>query len=207
MEKVKQLIGQLYKWAIREDIVSKSYAQFIIIPESESKEKTIFTDAQIAALEADGTDDARVVLMLIYTGVRINELFSATLDNYHGTYYITGSKTEAGRNRVVPIPKAARHHFEHFAASATTKLLDGYAGNKNVNNFREREFAALMKRLGIEGVTPHCTRHTYASHAASAGMRAEVLQKILGHASYSTTAEIYVHSDTDEIVAAAENVW
>ena len=49
-------------------------------------------------------------------------------------------------------------------------------------------------------LTPHSTRHTFASLSASAGMRPENLQKIIGHADYSTTADIYIHKDISELI-------
>lgn len=57
---------------------------------------------------------------------------------------------------------------------------------------------------GVERKTPHATRHTYASRARKAGMPPEILQKILGHADYNTTANIYVHADAEELVMAVE---
>ena len=48
-------------------------------------------------------------------------------------------------------------------------------------------------------LTPHSTRHTFASLSASAGMRPDNLQKIIGHADYSTTAEIYIHKNIAEL--------
>ncbi len=50
-------------------------------------------------------------------------------------------------------------------------------------------------------LTPHSTRHTFASLSAEAGMRPEALQKIIGHADYSTTAEVYIHKDISELIA------
>lgn len=48
-----------------------------------------------------------------------------------------------------------------------------------INNFR---------KVGI-----HELRHTFATRSIEAGIDLRVLQEILGHASYSTTADIYVH--------------
>ena len=71
-------------------------------------------------------------------------------------------------------------------------------------NFRRRDYYPLLEKLKIERKTPHATRHTYASWARRSGMATEILQKILGHADYSTTANIYVHTDISELIAAVD---
>ncbi|MFQ7757482.1 MAG: tyrosine-type recombinase/integrase [Oscillospiraceae bacterium] len=49
------------------------------------------------------------------------------------------------------------------------------------------------------------TRHTYASRAVKEGLPPEMLQKILGHADYSTTANIYTHIAAQTLVDAVTN--
>ncbi len=48
-------------------------------------------------------------------------------------------------------------------------------------------------------LTPHSTRHSFASLSVAAGMRAKALQKIIGHANYNTTAEVYIHRNVDKL--------
>lgn len=206
LAKHKQLINQMNIWAMREEIVSTNFASFVKLPQEQKKEKEIFTESEIEKLRADGSETAQIVLMLLGTGMRINELFSLPAADYHGAYCIGGEKTEAGRDRVIPIRPEARPYFAHFAAAATGKLLlSGYSGAHDRNNFRNRDYKPLLERLGIPYKVPHATRHTYASRAAASGMKPEVLQKILGHSDYSTTANIYIHADIEELVSAVEN--
>lgn len=205
VSKHKQLITQMSSWAIREELLTTNFASFVKLPENKKKEKDIFSDADIEKLEADGSDTAKIVLMLIYTGMRIGELFSLPLSDYHETYVIGGEKTAAGRNRVIPIKPEGRAYFRYFAdLSEGELLLSGYRGQKIPNNFRKRDYYPLLDKLGIAKKTPHATRHTYASRARRAGMAPEVLQKILGHSDYSTTANIYVHTDIEELIKAVE---
>lgn len=206
VSKYKQLITQMSEWAKREEICETNFAAYVRLPAQAKKEKEVFSDADIQKLEADGSETAKIVLMLIYTGMRIGELFGLRLEDYHGTYCVGGEKTEAGRNRVIPIRPEGRAYFAYFAEKASgTLLLSGYDGQQIPNNFREREYYQLLDRLGIPKKTPHATRHTYASWARRNGMPPEILQKILGHASYETTANIYVHADADELIRAVEN--
>lgn len=145
--------------------------------------------------------------MLIYTGMRIGELFALPVASWHETYVVGGEKTDAGRNRVIPIRPEGRAYFAYFARRADGELLlSGYDGQRIPANFRRRDYYPLLERLGIRKLTPHATRHTYASWARRAGIAPEMLQKILGHADYSTTANIYVHTDPEQLVAAVETV-
>lgn len=205
VSKYKQLISQLSTWAIREEIITTNFAKYVKLPENIKKEKDIFSEEDIRKLEANDSETAKIILMLIYTGMRINELFSLSLDSYHETYVIGGEKTEAGRNRIIPIKPEGRWYFAYFASHAEGDLLlSGYTGQKIPNNFRRRDYYPLLDSLSIERKTPHSTRHTYASRARRDGMPPEILQKILGHADYNTTANIYVHTDIDELLRAVE---
>jgi len=205
VSKYKQLITQMSEWAKREELITTNFASYVRIPENVKKEKEIFSDEDIEKLEGDGSEAAKIVLMLIYTGMRIAELFYLPLADYHETYVIGGEKTEAGRNRVIPIKPEGRKYFAYFSDHAEGDLLlSGYTGQKIPNNFRRRDYYPLLDRLEISRKTPHATRHTYASRARRDGMPPEILQKILGHADYNTTANIYVHTDIEELLAAVE---
>lgn len=205
VSKHKQLITQMSKWAMREELITTNFASFVKLPENIKKEKDIFTEEELQKLEADGGEAARVVLMLIYTGMRIGELFSLPLEDYHETYVVGGEKTEAGRNRIIPIRPEGRPYFRYFADRASSELLlSGYAGQHIPNNFRKRDYYPLLDKLEISRKSPHATRHTYASRARKSGMPPEILQKILGHADYNTTANIYVHTDIEELLRAVE---
>lgn len=205
MEHHKVLLTQMSNWAIREEICTVNFAKFVTIQKKEKKEKEIFKEDEIKRLEEDGSEAAKIVLMLISTGMRIGELFSLPLDAYHKTYVIWGSKTEAGKNRVIPIRKEGRPHFEYFAKQATGPLLlSGYVGQHVVNNFRRRDYYPLLDRLKIPRKPPHATRHTYTSRAVKEGLAPEVLQRVLGHANYSTTADVYTHMDVESIVNSVD---
>ena len=207
LSKMKQLITQMSKWAMREEIITSNFASFVTLKKEEKKEKEVFAEEEIKKLEEDQSEAARIVLMLLATGMRIGELFALRLEDYHETYVVGGSKTEAGRDRVIPIRPEGREHFAYFARKAKGDLLlSGYEGDHVLANFRARNYYPLLERLGIERKSPHVTRHTYTSRAVKEGMQPEILQKILGHANYSTTADIYTHIDIQTLVAAVEPV-
>jgi integrase len=61
--------------------------------------------------------------------------------------------------------------------------------------------ARVCKRAGLEDVTPHVLRHTFASISGELGYSELTIAGLLGHASGSVTAA-YVHMDTALITAA-----
>lgn len=205
VERYKILLTQMFNWAIREEICTVNFAKYVTIPKKGKKEKEVFKEDEIKRLEEDGSEAAKIVLMLISTGMRIGELFSLPVEAYHKTYVIWGSKTQAGKNRVIPIRAEGRPHFEYFVKQATGPLLlSGYVGQHNIKNYRERDYYPLLERLEIPRKSPHATRHTYASRAVKEGLAPEVLQRVLGHASYSTTANVYTHMDVDTLVESVD---
>ncbi len=205
LSKFKQLATQMSQWGIRQELITTNFASFIKLPENVKKEKDIFSAEEIEALEKDGSQEAKVVLMMVYTGMRIGELFNLRVENVHETYVIGGEKTKAGRNRIIPIRSEGRVFFAEFKQRATNEfLISGYSGQKIAANFRKRDYYPLLDRLGISKKTPHTARHTFASWAVANNIKPELLQKMLGHADYSTTANIYEHFDIDQLIDAID---
>lgn len=208
--KVLQLFGQLSAWAIREEICHTDYSRFVQLTPQQKTEKRVFSAEQIAALQSSALPAAKIALLLIATGCRPNELFSVFLSNCYGSYFISGSKTEAGRNRIIPVSALGLPAYQSLLASATqngcARLIDAYAGNHTYSNFAKRDWKELMASLCIEGMTPYNCRHTFATLAVKSGVKPEILQRILGHSDYNTTATIYTHLDIAAILEESKKV-
>lgn len=206
---VKVLASMVCKYAMQNDVVDKNYAQFVKVPKAAKKEKKIFTQQQIN-LMWDHSDDIRIryILFMIYTGLRISEFLNIELSNIHidEGYFICGGKTEAGKDRIVPIPPAIPElgaWLSEWAEMAKKKKKAGIIG-MTANHFRTSRFYPALEEIGIDcsGITPHTCRHTFASLCASAGIRQEQLQKIIGHADFQTTANIYIHQNLESLKEA-----
>lgn len=217
---IKVLAKSLCDYAMENDIVQKNYADFIRLPKKESKpEKAVFTSAQITELWKHTDDDrVRVILAMIYMGFRIGEITALTVDDVHISegYVIAGIKTEAGKNRIIPFPPNIPEIAEYFRDWCEKACTNGRLWDMNGISFRNKMFYAPLVEYGLlsadydrakqififsdkHHITPHSTRHTFASLSAAAGMRPDDLQKIIGHANYTTTADIYVHKDIEHL--------
>lgn len=219
-EKVRQLCSQLCKYAMQNDIIDKNYAQFIKLPKEKKKEKVIFSAEELNTLWQH-TDDTRVqfILFMIYTGFRIGEVSAIQIEdvNLEDGYIIGGVKTESGKNRIVPLPPAIPEICDFVREWPADNNKAPFGVPKN--SLRQYWFYPALAELGMieppayntktrkkeyknPRITPHSTRHTFASLSAAAGMRPDDLQKIIGHSDYATTAEIYVHKNLDTLQAA-----
>lgn len=205
--KIMQLLGQLSKWAIQEEICHTNYAQFVVVTAQQKSTKQPFTPDQIAAILSSPDPAAQIAAILIATGCRPNELFAAATAEAQETYFVSGSKTEAGKNRIIPVAAFGLPAYQSLRAAAIEsgceKLINAYSGNKNYDGFYRRDWMRLMESLCIENMTPYNCRHTYATLAVQSGVKPEILQKILGHTDYSTTVGVYTHLQKNEILQEA----
>ncbi len=212
---IKVLAVMLCKFAMENDIILKNYADFSKIPKFDKHEKRIFTADEINKLWEHSSDEVvKIILLMIYTGMRIGEMTALKVSDIHlpDGYIIGGEKTKAGRERIIPIPDSIPELAEFIA-----DMMNGKSENDSLveisNQILRNKFYKAMIDCGISNghkqgyryilddktLTPHSTRHTFASLSAAAGMRAENLQKIIGHANYNTTAEVYIHQNVDKL--------
>lgn len=221
-DKIKSLAVILCRYAMENDLVDKNYAEFVRLPKFEKTEKIIFTAEQLETLWQHTSDKrVQVILAMIYMGFRLGEMLLLRPDSLHldEGYIVGGIKTEAGTNRVVPFPPnipEIKGFFRNWLSEAGT---EGPLFPMTAKQFRHTYFYQPLSELGmIDGqlrkgtgnswvfpdkhhLTPHSTRHTFASLSSSAGMRPEELQKIIGHADYATTADIYIHTNIAALIA------
>ena len=200
---LKILFKHLYGYAIKNDIVEKDYSQFIDAPAKHQKQqKTPFTLQEVAAIWEHQDDvTARAVLVLLYTGMRISELLKMETENVNvdGGYMIGGVKTEAGKNRVIPIHADIMPIIKRQLAENKKYLFGAkFGGYWYYPDFRANSFVPLMEKLNMSH-TLHETRHTFISQADRCGVNQTILKRIVGHANGDITLH-YTHKDTAELL-------
>lgn len=68
-------------------------------------------------------------------------------------------------------------------------------GNLYTPDYVTRHFEVVLKSNGLRPIRFHDLRHTCASLLVAQGVDMKLIQLWLGHANYSTTADIYAHLD------------
>lgn len=109
LRKLKVLFGQMYEYAMKNDICNKDYSEFVDIVKYKDRnpnkrDRNKFTKEDIDRLWEQKDDKYyQIVLMLIYTGVRISELLELKKENVflNEQYFdVLSSKTENGIRKV-----------------------------------------------------------------------------------------------------------
>lgn len=112
---------------------------------------------------------------------------------------VDGPPKSASGVRVLPLPPAL------FARLKAARQLSGYVDPITPSGL-DHAHAALVRRLGLPAIPLHGLRHSMATEAVRRGSDMRSLQVILGHASFSTTANIYTHPDISMLSSVLDNV-
>ena len=212
ISKMKALLTQLYRHAVENNIVDRNYAELVKLPKMEDGEKRAFSTAEFAILEKGyaSVPGGDAVYALCYLGFRVSEFCALTVFSYDAkNKTLTGGmKTEAGKNRVVPIHKKIQPIVARWANRRGEALYCDEQGKPyNKDSFRLKVWKPVMAALGLpEELTPHSARHTCATLLAAGGARPEDIQRILGHSDYSVTANTYINQDVGALAAAIEKM-
>ncbi len=146
-----------------------------------------------------GIRDLAMIKLLYATGIRTSELVSLDVDHFqvaHATLQCIGLRRNVRYVRVLPLTSAATDALENYLAHGRPHFMR-YEGEQALflNHHGERltrqGFWLIIKgyarRAGIQDLTPHSLRHSFAILMLSSGMDLGSVQELLGHAHISTT--------------------
>ena len=210
-ENMKALGTSIWRYAMQLDIVDRNYAEYIYIKKEEQAEKIAFSKEQIATMWAnvDRVPNIKYVLVLCYTGMRLSEMLGALTENYfqEDGYFVTGVKTDAGKNRVITISPKIKPFFADFGKDKHLFT------NLSAKKFRTSLYYPALQALGLDALdeegehiyTPHCCRHTFATLMKNVNAPATDKQKLIGHAKFEMTAH-YTHTDLESLKKITDNL-
>lgn len=199
------LFNQMYKYAIYAEIVSENKSKYVKInKEDDTEHGTAFSEQELKILWQNSADiDVQLILIMCYSGWRIGEIENLEV-NLEERYFKGGSKTRAGKDRIVPI----HPHIYNFVR--TRIEADGTLLNMNKVTYRMFRFYPVLERLRIVGDpkhTPHDCRHTFSALCEKYGVRENDRKRLLGHAfGNDITNAVYGHRTVEELRAEIEKI-
>lgn len=206
--KIRNLLSQLSKFALNNDIVLKDYTTAIDIGKNTNTQKRKpFTKEEIQKLWDNVNEFKWVdsILILLYSGTRICELLDTEISNVFldekYPFFVSGNKTDAGRERKIPIHNRILPLVKNYYEKNKDKkyLITNHNGEKmDYYNYRRNKWDVIMKDFGMN-YTPHCTRHTFISLLKSKRADPLNIKRIVGHISNDVTSDVYTHIDIKEL--------
>lgn len=149
----------------------------------------------------------RTLMELVYgAGLRISEavgLRMEQLDLDTAAVTVTGKRE---KTRWTPLPAQTVQWLERYLESARPKLVRSplatvFVSDRGKVLCRQTAYVKLDRYAtlaGLEGVSPHTLRHTYAVHLLKGGADLRAVQELLGHESIATT-QVYTQLDLEEV--------
>lgn len=198
---IRNLFRHLDRFARELDLIDRCASDFLTVAPTPQTTKTVFSDEEILRIHRHASLPwADSVIFLLYTGFRISEMLDLRTENVDlrlGTM-VGGTKTAAGKNRVVPIhPQISEIVAARYHASESGYLFE-YKGKRLGQTQYRRLWQPLMETLSMSH-TPHECRHTFRSRLDSAGANKVCIDRLMGHTSQGTGERIYTHKTIKEL--------
>jgi len=170
-------------------------------------------DRLLRAAEQEGNKrNLAILLTLRHTGLRVGELCGlrladVTLSERKGRLVVRSGKGD--RDRVLPLNHDVRQALTTYLAIRPAVSADHLFIGQRGEPLRPQAVQNLVhkyaRRGGLEGVTPHILRHSFAKHLLDAGEDLATVSRLLGHERLETTA-IYTQPHERDLEQAVQRL-
>lgn len=224
-QNMKVTAGLLWKYAVDHEYVARNVAENLFIGRGQSVQREPLTEKEVELFrQAIGKERyAEYIYCLCYLGFRPGEFLSLRKEHFRTIdgidVLVNGSKTEAGRDRVVVIPPQILDIVrERLMIPGTDLLFPQYKFNRSETKLtalkqmsdeylNKHVFKPLSARLGVEpGKVPYSARHTYSDKLKAAEGSDKAKAGLMGHTDYAFTQSHYQSTDMDDLLAVAVSI-
>jgi len=199
-----QALRKFCAFAVQAGILSSNPAEGVQLVQGEGTVLVApLTGEQIQELlQASGSEqlglarrDTTILLLLLYTGLRLNELVELCLDDVRFDHPGTHLTVRDGRNgepRKVPLEGEVRHTlYEYLSVRPNVEgedhLFLSREGRPLSTRSVQRIVNARARAAGLDGVSPQALRRTYASRLLASTGDLGLVSRRLGHQNLETT--------------------
>ena len=214
---MKVVAGLVFKYALDHKYVERNISENLYTGKGKSKKREALSEKEVEVFrQAIGKEQyADYIYALCYLGYRPGEFLELKKDQLKKEgeilYLVEGFKTDAGRDRIVPIHAKILDIIKERSEVEGTDLLfpmyvrdrkGNFKGYKQMsdNYFRESVFKPMASRLGIPaGRVPYSARHTFSNKLKKAEGDNIDKAALMGHSNYTFTQTNYQSTDFDEL--------
>lgn len=194
------LFKQMYVYAEIYELCDKDHSAHLKInspDDTEHGEPFNENDMKILWANTENTI-AELILILCYSGFRIGALETLYI-NLEQMYFKGGIKTNAGKDRIVPIHSSIQPLVKRRLERQGV-LLD-----VSINTFR-RKMYDFLSSVGIEKHGPHDCRHTFSMLCERYEVKENDRKRLLGHSFSDVTNDVYGHRSLEDLRTEIEKI-
>lgn len=209
-DSIKAVMGKVFEYAMQNDLVKNDYSKYLEYKKDDVKiTRTVFSTKEVNLLWQEKDIYAnQILLILLYTGMRANELFEMSRENVdlkNLCFNVVKAKNRSSirsipmHDKILPIVRAL---YERNGETLTTNekgLKTQY------RTFTANALVDLNMRYGMNHLL-HDTRHTFVTNARKCGVDDLCLKRIVGHSVEGVTANIYTHITMEELLLEVNKV-
>lgn len=209
---MRALLKGVYAYSIMNEYLETNITQYLVYEHTDSSLPIHhrFTDDEIKLLwnklyEVNNVD---IILIYIYTGMRPTELLNILTENVYidEKYMVGGMKTEAGKDRVIPLNDKIIPLIKNRLDPNRKYLINNKFGNHyTYGSYQNGNWQTVTNKLGLKH-NPHDCRYTFASLADNASMNDVCLKLILGHSIQDITKGVYTQKTLEELLDAVNKI-
>lgn len=197
-------IRSFFRFLVREGVLQANPAATLTAPK---KEKSLPRALNVDEMQRffSGNSESllrdRAIFELLYSsGLRVGELVSITLNDIdlkNGWVRVLG---KGSKERYVPVGEKALRALEEYLIQRkmieTANPMKANKGELFLNlkggPLTDRSVRRILKNLLLNAgilrdASPHCFRHSFATHLLHGGADLRSIQELLGHSNLSTT--------------------
>ena len=189
-----------------QDIASPKVGRALPKPISISQVRRLI-DEPARQSKSEAQRDTAILHLLYASGMRVSELVSLNLTDVDLAGGFVRCFGKGHKERIIPIAPRAAQAVDDYLRELRPRLVHSEEEPALFLNARGERLTRqglwqilkeYAKSVGLEGITPHTLRHSFATHMLSGGADLRSVQELLGHANISTT-QVYTHLTTDHI--------
>ena len=210
--RVLSLLSKMFnlaiEWKWRPDNPAKGIERY-----QEQKRERWLSDEELRHLcavldEHPNTRAANAVRLQLLTGARLGEVLTSRkedFDLHRGIWTKPSHQTKQKRTEHLPLSAQALILVTLIIETSDAGSPFLFPGNKPGQPLREikKFWSVVLREAGIVNYRRHDNRHTYASHLVSSGLSLEIVGRLLGHTT-ATTTKRYAHLADDPLRAATD---
>lgn len=202
-----------YKFLLRDGFIKDDPMANVQSPQIDKHLPNFLTEEEIGYLlnapdvnTPEGIRDRSMLELLYATGLRVSELTGLVSTDINLERGLLTCHGKGSKQRFIPIGKSALYWLQEYQRARPALVKKSpvkafFVGVSGEGLTRQKFWEILRhytKRLGLDRVSPHTLRHSFATHLMQHGADSRSVQALLGHSDLATT-QIYTHLSKEHL--------